>query len=72
MVLNETQLLPPITSIHGQYDVVVSCNDIMNELRRAFSCRVANPRHKGARANPIKETVSVPLLVCVNDTFDAL
>jgi hypothetical protein len=71
MVLNETQLLPPITLIHGQYNVVVSCNDIMI-LRRPFSCRVANPRHKGARASPVKETVSVPLLFCVNDTFDAL
>ncbi len=73
MVLNETQVLPPITSIHGQYNIVVSCNDIMiMMLRRTLSCRVANPRHKGARANPVKETVSVPLLFSVNDTFDAL
>ena len=70
-VLNETQLLPQITSIHCQYNIVVSCNDIII-LRRTLSCRVANPRHKGARANPVKETGSVPLLFCVNDTFDAL
>ncbi len=71
MALNETQLLPPITSIHSQYNIVVSCNDIII-LRRALSCRVADARHKSARANPVKETVSVPLLFCVNDTFDAL
>jgi hypothetical protein len=37
MVLNEAQLLPPITSIHGQYGVAVSCNDINKmKLKNSF------------------------------------
>lgn len=52
MVLNETQLLPPITSIHGQYDIVVSCNDIMLDAQKRVFMSGRKPHAQRRASQP--------------------